>query len=295
MFTFCLSSQLQSAIDSMSQADSRASSESEDGMDVEVDPQQVDIMAAIENEPDSQPLDTSVLSQAAAGSSQASYVIGKGKGRRKGKDTNAATAATADTQVLSNTDRIQGQITDILASGTSTESTAWGNFMGHVSSRIDPQYLMVYYRECIDHAMTYVDRTRALVQPPPPQQPPLQQQQFEPNFQSFQNVPRFQQQQQQQQQQQPHVPSYTDLIGPGGSGYLTNPSDNINWSTLVPTAGQPPRPQSTPNMTNTSLPRLSDLSAMMSPDPHTLHSSEQQDSPSTSQAQQSHPGDSQQS
>jgi len=292
MLTFCLSSQLQSAIESMSQADSRASSESDDGMDVEVDPQQVEIMAAIENEPDSQPHDTSVLSQAAAGSSQASYVIGKGKGRRKGKDT---AAATADTQVLSSTDRIQGQITDILASGTSTESTAWGNFMGHVSSRIDPQYLMLYYRECIDLSMTYVERTRALVQPPPPQQPPLQQQQFEPNFQSFQNVPRFQQQQ--QQQQQPHVPSYTDLIGPGGSGYLTNPSDNINWSTLGPTSGQPPRPQSTPNMTMTMpMPRLSDISAMMgSPDTQTLHSSEQQDSPSSSQAQQSHPGDSQQS
>lgn len=173
--------------------------------------------------------------------------------------------------------RIHGQIANLLDVDQSSAMSTWGTFLGKMCARIDERLLPQYYRESLDHVLGFVDRSRMMpiAQPPPP--PPLQQ---------YTHFAQPAQQQLQQQQQEQQQPTFTSLLPPAPgtsqqqqSGYIGrqfgdgNPqASSSGWDTMVPTAGQtrvqtgvPARPLSTPNMSLTSMPRLSDISNLLTP------------------------------
>lgn len=193
--------------------------------------------------------------------------------------------------------RIQGNIENLLSQDQLSTTAAWGAWMGSLANRIDPRLHRQMYKDAINMMMDFVDSSRLLppLQAPLPavQQPTQQQLQPNPQTAPQQEPPQFYVDQQpgmsyQQpaasyDDQQPTT-SYVDMIAPPPTqppmydrGHQSDTGTSVpqaylgSWNTEMPTSGQstasasfpsnmPPRPASTPNMSQTSIRNISGLS-----------------------------------
>lgn len=172
--------------------------------------------------------------------------------------------------------RIQGNIESMLSREQVSTTSAWGVWMGSLAAQIDPRLHQQMYRDAIPMMMGLLDASRLLPprHPPGPANLPLQQPLQQPLHQPL---------------LQPHdqgpTGSLVELIPPlpphppqhnRGQQADERQWDNTymgqHWDTQMPTAGErtasasfnmPPRPNSTPNMSQTTIPNLSGLSDML--------------------------------
>ena len=192
---------------------------------------------------------------------------GKGKGKAPkrattpgGSDDDEQAAITKQLgQQQQETGQLQGQITQLLNTDQTTAMAHFGSFIGKLGSQIDDRLVDGYYRETLDLTLRTIDRSRQL----PPLQVVLAPQQV---YQQF--VP---QQYPQHHNLNIHTydhPTFTNLQTSGTQQQQQGPVSapaTTHWdNTFVPTAGSstavPVRPQSTPNSSRTSMPRISDIS-----------------------------------
>lgn len=213
--------------------------------------------------------------------------LGKVKGaNRKGlqrsdDDTETILQQLAEQQRRNS--RIQGNIETMLSREQLSTTSAWGVWMGSLANEIDPRLHRQMYRETMHMMMNFVESSRQL---PPLHAPfPADQQPPQKPMQQPERPPP-QQQPPTSQDQQPTM-SYVDMIPPPPTQPLRNnrgqQSDTGTWDsnpflgcndTQMPMSGQrtasasfpsimPPRPSSTPNISQSSIPNISGLSDML--------------------------------
>ena len=154
----------------------------------------------------------------------------------------------------------------------------FGAFLG---TQLDERLVDGFYREALDLTLKTIDRSRKLPPLMPPMQhplpPPPQSHQFVPQPHQFMPPHDMNTQFQPYPQPQPPQPTFHSMLGPfqPPPGPSTINASSSTWGTFM-TAGLntvqpvvPARHESTPNMSLTSLPRLSDISQslMTSGDP----------------------------
>ena len=115
----------------------------------------------------------------------------------RGKATSKSNRPTEDAEpqvtlhrLQSQSQELQGRITQILAGEQATQASdplSWGSFIGNLTSKIDDRLLPSYYRESLDHTLSYVERSREMQRPLVPAHAHIVQQQHQPqpNFPTF--------------------------------------------------------------------------------------------------------------
>lgn len=217
------------------------------------------------------------------------------RGKGKGKSTTRKTAPQTATIVnlsdddegadilkqlerqKGNYDKIQDKLVTMLDAEQQSAMSQFGNFLGRLGLQIDERLVNGYYRDALDLTIKTIERSRSL--PPIQRHPlptapvPLQQPQ-----QQFHQQQHFQQAQEQFQQPQQQPQTFTAMFGgPLHQSQQQQPSTST-WDTYQPSSGSntaqlvvPPRPWSTPNVSLSSLPRLSDISqTLMTPEDPSL-------------------------